>query len=116
MNARRGGVSTIWAMFSRGDVEHLGIVVGVEELLDLFGERAAPPGRNRSPLRPPHPDDLTGRQIRCGARVGPARPAPGTAREKYLLPFTTPRGVNRARSATASEASFSGSMSSVAVR
>ncbi len=40
MNARRGGVSTIWAMFSRVTSNTSGIVVGVEELLDVFGERA----------------------------------------------------------------------------
>jgi hypothetical protein len=38
MNLRRRGVSTIWAMFSRVTSNTSGIVVCIEELLDLLDE------------------------------------------------------------------------------
>ena len=71
MNARRFGVSTIWAMFSRVTSKTIGVVVGVEERLDLVEERELL-GREVEVHRAPS-KNLTTRQFTDGSAESDGR-------------------------------------------
>ena len=120
--AALGGVDDLGHVLP-GQVEDVGVVVGIEEGLDLLDEGQLLRRRTRSPL-PASSSNLTGRQISCGSLIGHRLRAPswpgtgdllitcdGGASRGPLTPVAgglvhSPRGTGGAGSLCASACAF----------